>query len=845
MKLLYTKIISLVLGAFLFPLLVFANGAFANAPAGSCREAVENLDHAEDISPNLRNIKAIQKDLNSGNQMVSRETLEEIVKEILFNPELSPIELAKTLEDILKTKRYQNSEVEYPIDVVEDVVKTQSYPDQSFYTVIVNIINENIDRFNKDGSFNLPDQMNIRYSQHRWYNIPFLPRTIPRGLPWRLPLIEAIDAENPRLVAILKSIGSDVYMPSRYNPASLNIAFANTSRNLNDYRIKYPIPLALERFSAKVFSSKKTEQIVELLLEYSDPDFRYNYNQMETVLFDFFKGKTGIDKEIIYGLRDGASDLMLVARFGTAKMFSTLLEAGHDPNAKDKQGWGVENYADFNTPQERQKILSVLKEYREKHENLNDIYVGQPQKARKLPLAEAIYSRDPRRVAQLIKLGANVYTLSPYDKTTVDRMNGIEPSNGANVKKFRLRYPLHLSLLKFSFSTEPVDRAKAEQVVEVLLKHLNPTARYSRHINEEKLNALLYLENGELDDKKIVTFGVYAGTTDLMLVARYGTAKMLSYLIQRGHDITAKDSEGLTAQDYAMSNPQKEEILALLKRYKDQIKPNDLNRIHRGPDRQASLLPLTAAIDQSHFELVNYFLQSGANLYSPSPYNRWTLNVMNNISETSVREELVLLPFRNLDETWTPVENLALKALNMLSRVEGLLHTPNSFIIKYPIPLALEIFYNTDDHGDKDRALGILMLLLEKSDPKFRYNHEQLEKALIKWKEQLGGDRTALLDLEGKQKQVSQAILNANRTAIFGVSDGASDLMLVARYGHPGLLRNLLQKGHDVYAKDKQGLGVEDYAKSNINNTEELLFTLREYKAQIRVNRVIQSQIGL
>ena len=353
MKLLNRK--SLILGVFLFqPFLATS----ANGSAGSCRSAVENLATGEasskeiksaqqDINPKLANIKAIQKDLNSGNQTVSREHLNEVWETVLFTLELQPIELARITKNLMQSDRYNQP---------------------ASYAIIQKLINENRELIRQEGIFDLPNK--IYFSQINTIHVG-------HGMQVRrLPLIEVMDAENPKLVALLIGLGADVYLGSPYNQRIISMmeGIVGPERNPNDFRIKYPIPVALERFYAKVFDREINQQILEILLENSDPNFRYNHSEMKlSNLFDIkYPGNPQIDKNLIYGVRDGATDLMLVAQYGTAKMLRYLIERGHDTTAKDKQGRGVKDYAQLNRQKDREEIFKTIEEYEtQKSEDLS------------------------------------------------------------------------------------------------------------------------------------------------------------------------------------------------------------------------------------------------------------------------------------------------------------------------------------------------------------------------------------------------------------------------------------------------------------------------------------------
>ena len=387
MKLLNRK--SLILGVFLFqPFLATS----ANGPAGSCREAVENLATGEasskeiksaqqDISPKLASIEAVQKDLNSGNLTPSQEHLNEIWETVLFTLELQPIELARITKNLMQSERYNQP---------------------ASYEIIQKLINENRELIRQEGIFDFPSELHL--SQINNIHVGHHGMQVRR-----LPLIEAMDAENPKLVALLIGLGADVYVASPYNYATLTMLSgvvipSNSSevminpvleslkkensklkevlkdlgvsgaelshlpsRNyLTDFRIRYPIPLALTLFSAN-FDTTLTQQIVEILLEKSDSNFRYNHDKIDQS-FAFFTEKMVEDTELIYGVRDGASDLMLVAQYGTAEMLKVLIERGHDINAKDKQGQGVQDYAQLNK-KNKEEILTMLKVYKNKQKS--------------------------------------------------------------------------------------------------------------------------------------------------------------------------------------------------------------------------------------------------------------------------------------------------------------------------------------------------------------------------------------------------------------------------------------------------------------------------------------------
>ena len=833
MQLLNRKIPSLVLGAFLFQTGFIP---IASATAGSCREAVENLENTNKATKfqlklplSLKEISAIQKDLSFGNKPPTRENLEEIWREILFNPKLSAEQLSDTVADMMRVIRYNSSE---SLEVME------------------NLINQDKEFIPKDGIFDFLGPVKFVSSLYVWKHGN---RQARNQQARRLPLIEAIDLRNVKLVAILKGVGVDIYVSSPYNSEILSlIEGSEFLKNPNSFRIKYPLPLALVNFSSQIFNSEKTEQIVELLLELSDPHFRYSHEVLDSKY-----GLTKItnkDSELIYGVQDGASDLLLVARYGTAEMMRYLIERGHDTTAKDKKGWGVENYADFNNRQEREKILALLDEYKESYKNINSIYVGPAKKARQLPLITAIKKRDPASVYQFLRLGASVYAPSPLDAFTVNMMNNrkIDRKNPDNAMIFKIRYPIPLALSYFSASQYPRDREKAEKIVEILLDESDPKARYTHFVMDEQLRAVMHdieRENGQIMD-------IPRGASDLMLVAEYGTVKRIQDLIERGHDVTAKDAKGQSVEDYARRNTNsrnREEILNLLKLYKDMIKPDNINKIYRGPDQKATLLPLIAAIDQSHLELVDYFLQFGADLSQPSPYNSIALEAMGNFSSPSSGKNTVTLPVRERATNEEPVESLAIKSLILLDRVVGSLARTSSFEIKYPIPLALEIFASAKAFREKDQAKRVLFRLLKRSNPSFRYNHDLPEKQFAEFIIKTEGQGSYGEYMFGIPKEREQEIaeflkdVGGRKDFMFGVSDGASDLMLVARYGTVEMLTFLIEAGHDISAKDKAGRGVEDYAEMNPDkdNKQNILEWLKEYKAEARTLSKIRGRIGL
>ena len=117
-------------------------------------------------------------------------------------------------------------------------------------------------------------------------------------------------------------------------------------------RQRYPIISALEHFS--VVGGRPEQKIVEFFLEKSDPDFRYNYEDIEKQFEEIVeKLEVGeLDRELIYGVRDGASDLMLVAQYGTPEMVMSLVEKGHNPLSRDKKGWRAIDYAKLNPRKE-------------------------------------------------------------------------------------------------------------------------------------------------------------------------------------------------------------------------------------------------------------------------------------------------------------------------------------------------------------------------------------------------------------------------------------------------------------------------------------------------------------
>ena len=574
----------LVLATFLFqPFL-----AFANAQVSSCRLAIENLENVEDIGTNLKKIKALREELENlewGNQRIWRE--------VLFYPNLSPIELSKTIEDMMKIERYGSPSTKW-----------------SSWRIIENIIKQVRDFIDQEDIFNFPRNLHLD-AVNSMYVGPY------SNEARKLPLIELIDAKNPKLVAIVKGLGADVYIGSPYSAELLSMMndvyigpVINTfsgkwsmsrpysaemlsrmsenldpKRNPNDFRIKYPIPLALERFSAQDLDRKAYQQIVELLLESSDPNFRYNYNEMDewfnTLFIIKYPGNPKIDKALIYGIRDGASDLMLVAQYGTADMLKSLIDKGHDITAKDKEGWGVEDYAKLNRQKEdREEILKILKEYERqaRARELNSIYVGPDKKARELPLVKAIDTKEELgSISDLISSGADVYAVSPYGSNTIAMGNETVVFSGpeyllAPYTYFKVRYPIPFALQQFSASTEgSVNESYYQKIVELLLEKSNPKFKYSHQEIIQKFGwKESPMDNYRHIDRLITNlFNVQDGVSDVLLVAQYGTADMLKFLIEeRGHDIYAQDRQNRGVEYYAPLNSRYAEILPVLKEYR-------------------------------------------------------------------------------------------------------------------------------------------------------------------------------------------------------------------------------------------------------------------------------------
>ena len=379
------KIISLMLGLFCFsPLL-----AIANPQTGSCRSAIENLG-AEEVSS--KEIKSMSKDLDKYEWDQVRNLWYELTKHGLEeawssnSPDSWP-----SWEHIL----FWDSELKKewsPLEIAQSIEKNMNNHRNYFgtlYEIIENFINQKRELIPQEWIVELPPDQSLVFpvmsTGDKYYLLlVYLSKTTEifnNNLPLRKAfLIEAMDAENSKMVAILKGMGADVYMGSPYNAETLSMmrGVVGSARDPHNFRIKYPIPLALEKFSAN-FNNQRISQIVEILLDGSDPNFRYNHSEMDKQfgLFEVeYPGNPKIDRELIYGVRDGASDLMLVAQYGTPEMLKSLIEGQegldvqflsprlrHDVTARDKEGWGVEDYAQLNR-QHGEEILALLKEYK-------------------------------------------------------------------------------------------------------------------------------------------------------------------------------------------------------------------------------------------------------------------------------------------------------------------------------------------------------------------------------------------------------------------------------------------------------------------------------------------------
>ena len=95
-----------------------------------------------------------------------------------------------------------------------------------------------------------------------------------------------------------------------------------------------------------------------------------------------------------------------------------------------------------------------------------------------------------------------------------------------------------------------------------LLPELLSSISYSVPYNQEikKIELLITLSKPSSKDEW--------GRTDLMFVAQTGTAQQVEFLIERGHDIYAKDSERKGIKDYANQNINHgKDILEILKKY--------------------------------------------------------------------------------------------------------------------------------------------------------------------------------------------------------------------------------------------------------------------------------------
>ena len=418
------KIKSLVLATFLFqPFLALANGQ-----GRSCRSAFENPEARGIV---YKDIKSVPKDLDrdlwnvimphyanlTGDWYLyeRKEFLKVIEKrrynatrwgKELFEMEQSPLELAKSIEKALSSDKYESFQRGEPGYLMLEHILNN---DRKF-------IPEKELIYDTEYPLALPMILSTDSIYPLMQYLTFITGAFHSSdLPRRTALIEAMYAENSKLVAIFKGLGADVYTASPYNAEILSMMrdrfrhdaevlstmkdrfapfFENnelvhfddgvikivvennelvyfdggiikTERNPNDFRIKYPIPLALERFSAQTSDREANRQIVELLLDSSNPNFRYDHSHLDKrfgLLKIKYQGDPKIDRDLIYGVRDGASDLMLVAQYGTPDMLKSLLEKGHDVTARDKEGWGVANYAQLNR-QHREEILALLREY--------------------------------------------------------------------------------------------------------------------------------------------------------------------------------------------------------------------------------------------------------------------------------------------------------------------------------------------------------------------------------------------------------------------------------------------------------------------------------------------------
>ena len=120
------------------------------------------------------------------------------------------------------------------------------------------------------------------------------------------------------------------------------------------------------------------------------------------------------------------------------------------------------------------------------------------------PLEYAIETQNLKQVTKLLKSGANIHEFLD--------MGQVADS------------PFELALFKYNTALGEKEKALAEQIVDVFLEKTDPKFK-----NEY-------------------------GITELMRLARDGNTQQLKDLIHKGHNIHAKDSQGLTVADYAMAN---------------------------------------------------------------------------------------------------------------------------------------------------------------------------------------------------------------------------------------------------------------------------------------------------
>ena len=88
-----------------------------------------------------------------------------------------------------------------------------------------------------------------------------------------------------------------------------------------------------------------------------------------------------------------------------------------------------------------------------------------------------------------------------------------------------------------------------------------------------------------------------------------------------------------------------------------------------------------------------------------------------------------------------------------------------------------------------------------------------LQRALFRYDFHLRRSNSAQWEIENAEKIANILLTKADPK--FRDEYGVSELMLVAEYGNVRQLKDLINKGHDINAKDKEGRSVIDYARFN------------------------------